>query len=206
MAGETYMGNIINFYGRQKKVMDMCKILRKIHNKTADQLLKEYGVYNTLPIDLEKLAIGIGISVLPADFSEIEKKLDKKDILGMVRTDGDNAAIFYKQDTTENRLRFTVAHELAHCCHIDPDNCKTPHIEYRIDENKKDETEKQMDIFAGELLMPLHKIKEVYMSLPVPSAVTMAKLFKVSVSVMEARLNYLKISHFNRKGEPVAYE
>ena len=187
------MGDIISFYNTRKKVVCMCKILKKIHKKTADQLLKTYGVYNTLPIDLEKLAKGIGISVLPADFSEIEKKLGKKDILGMVLTDGDNAAIFYKQDTTENRLRFTVAHELAHCCHIDPNNCKTPHIEYRIDENEKDEIEKQMDIFAGELLMPLHKIKEIYISLPVPSAVTMAKLFKVSVSVMEARLNYFKI-------------
>ena len=93
---------------------------------------------------------------------------------------------------------------MAHCCHLDPSTAE-PHIEYRIDDDKKDELERKMDIFAGELLIPFKKLKEVYMSLEIHSSAVLAKVFNVSVSVMGARLNYLKISHFNSKGMPVTY-
>ncbi|MDU3180521.1 MAG: ImmA/IrrE family metallo-endopeptidase [Lachnospiraceae bacterium] len=194
--------NIIQFTYKRDDIM--CKVLEKIHNKTPEELLKEYGVYDSLPIDLEKLAKAIGISVLPMDFTELEKVLDRKDILGLVLTSGNNAAIFYKKTDSINRIRFTIAHELAHSCFADP-NMKTPHIEYRLDEQDKDEFEKKMDIFAGELLIPFHKLKEEYMKLFLPNSVELAEKFKVSVNVMEARLNHLGISYYSESGEPVFY-
>lgn len=198
-------GNIIQFsFFKKKQVVHMCEILEKIHGKTAEELLKEYGVYDTVPIDLVKLARSIGISVLPMDFTKLEKKLDTKNILGLVLTHGNNAAIFYRRSDSINRIRFTIAHELAHCCFLDP-NTKEPHIEYRIDEEDKDDNEKQMDIFAGKLLIPLNKLKEVYMKLSLPTSSALADAFNVSIKVMEARLNYLEISHYNSKGEPVFY-
>ena len=171
------MGQMIYFDMYRREEGDtMCKVLEKIHNKTAEELLKEYDVYDSLPIDLEKLVL----------------------------TSGNDAAIFYRKTDSVNRKRFTIAHELAHCCHLDPATTE-PHIEYRIDEDKKDEFERKMDIFAGELLIPFKKLKEVYMSLEIPASAVLAKIFNVSVSVMEARLNYLKISHYNNKGIPVTY-
>lgn len=182
----------------------MCKILKRIHGKTAEELLTEYNVYDTLPIDLETLAQNIGISVLPMDFSMLESKLGKKDILGLVLTSGDDAAIFYRKTDSINRIRFTIAHELAHCCYLDP-SMKEPHIEYRLDEASKDEHERDMDIFAGKLLIPLSKLKEAYMNMSLPTSVALAKKFAVSTQVMEARLNYLKISHYDSKGKAILF-
>lgn len=199
------LNKIVYFSKYAKEDGVMCKILKKIHGKTAEELLVEYGVYDTLPIDLEKLAKSIGISVLPMDFSVLEKKLNKKDILGLVLTAGDDAAIFYRNTDSFNRIRFTIAHEIAHCCHLDP-STKEPHIEYRIDEKDKDTYEKDMDIFAGKLLIPLKKLKEVYMSLSLPTSTILAEKFAVSIKVMEARLNYLKISHYDSKGNAVIYD
>lgn len=199
------MNNIIHFNSAKEKDGGiMCKILKKIHGKTAEELLREYNVYDTIPINLEKLVTEIGISVLPMDFTSLEKKLNKTDILGLVLTAGDNAAIFYSKSSSINRRRFTIAHELAHCCYLDP-STKEPHIEYRIDETDKDDFEKRMDIFAGELLIPFKKLKEIYLTLDVPSSKVLSEKFKVSTKVMEARLNYLKISHYNNKGIAVTY-
>lgn len=197
--------NIIQFVNAKDRGDNiMCTILEKIHNKTAEELLKQYDVYDTIPIDLEKLAKKIGISVIPGNFAVLEKKLNKSDILGLVLITGNQAAIVYRDSDSINRKRFTIAHELAHCCHLDPSTTE-PHVEYRIDEIDKDESEKEMDIFAGELLIPLQKLKEVYLSLTIPSSKVLAKKFRVSIKVMEARLNHLKISHFNNEGEAVVY-
>lgn len=197
-------GKIIKLNLQTKEYNIVCEILKKIHGKIAEELLTEYNVYDTLPIDLETLAWNIGISVLPMDFSILESKLGKKDILGLVLTSGDNAAIFYRKIDSLNRIRFTIAHELAHCCYLYP-AMKEPYIEYRLDESNKDAHEKEMDIFAGKLLIPLSKLKEVYMNMSFPTSTALAKKFAVSTQVMEARLNYLKISHYDSKGKAVLW-
>lgn len=198
------MDDNIVLYVHRNKVKYMCKILKKIHGKTPEELLSKYGVYDTLPIDLEKLALNIGISLIPYNFTSMEQMLNKKGILGLILTEGDNAAIYYRMTDTLNRVRFTIAHEIAHCCALDP-NTKEPHVEWRMDDDTKSDFEKEMDIFAGRLLMPLEKLKQVYMSLDRPTSTVLAQKFGVSVPVMEARLNYLGISHYNSKDEPVFY-
>ena len=201
------MGKVIQFnrYIRKEGV-NMCKVLKDIQGKTADEILRTYGQDNSIPVNLNQLLLNIGISALPLDFTELETTIGSKqgDILGLVMSKGDKAAIFYKKDDTLNRQRFTIAHELAHCClHSLVDN--KPHIEFRMNEQEKDSREKEADIFAGKLLIPLNKLKEVYMGLAVPSSVTLASKFAVSINVMEARLNYLKISYFNKDGQAVLY-
>lgn len=198
------MNNNVIKFSTYRKDDKMCKTLEKIHGKTPDELLMEYGVYDTIPIDLESLVKSIGISVLPMNFTKLEKRLKRNDILGLVLTSGNDAAIFYRETDGINRIRFTIAHELAHCCNIDPNN-NEPHIEYRLDEKDKDADEKKMDIFAGELLIPFHKLKEEYMKMSLPNSVDLAKRFQVSVSVMEARLDYLKISYYSENMEPIFY-
>ena len=130
-------------YRRQNKALvlgsdRMCTVLKKIRNKSAIELLEEYGLDKTVPIDIEQLLRAIGISAIGKDFSELEKRLGKPkgSILGMLLSSGNNAAIFYRKDDSYNRRRFTIAHELAHAInHSDNE----PHIEYRMAEKEMEE-------------------------------------------------------------------
>lgn len=182
----------------------MCKVLKNIQGKTAEEILRKYGQDSSVPINLNQLLINIGISALPLDFTELEKEIGSKkgDILGLVMTKGEKAAIFYKKDDTLNRQRFTIAHELAHCC---IDKKEYPHVEFRLNEQEKDESENRADTFAGELLIPLNRLREVYMNLAVPTSIILANKFAVPVNVMEARLNYLKVSYYDKDGKAVVY-
>lgn len=198
------MGKIVQF-GKYKRGVKMCKVLKSIQGKTADEILRTYGENDSIPIDLEKLLLNIGISALPFDFSNIEDKsnINRGDMLGAVVADGDDAVIFYRMDDSLNRQRFTIAHELAHCClHAVTDD--NPHVEFRRSE-KEDEHEQEANIFAGSLLIPLNKLREIYMKLPVPRSTILASKFAVSTNVMEARLNHLKISYFDKDGNAVEY-
>ncbi len=184
----------------------MCTVLKKIRNKSAIELLEEYGLDKTVPIDIEQLLRAIGISAIGKDFSELEKRLDKPkgSILGMLLSSGNNAAIFYRKDDSYNRRRFTIAHELAHAInHSDNE----PHIEYRMAEKEMEENpvEKNANIVAGEILIPLPLLKKEYLKLDIPSSTVLANIFKVSQNVMEARLKYLKIFYVNSEGEFITY-
>ena len=184
----------------------MCTVLKKIRNKSAIELLEEYGLDKTVPIDIEQLLRAIGISAIGKDFSELEKRLDKPkgSILGMLLSSGNNAAIFYRKDDSYNRRRFTIAHELAHAInHSDNE----PHIEYRMAEKEMEEdpVEKKANIVAGEILIPLPLLKKEYLKLDIPSSTVLANIFKVSQNVMEARLKYLKIFYVNSEGEFITY-
>ena len=160
----------------------MCTVLKKIRNKSAIELLEEYGLDKTAPIDIEQLLRAIGISAIGKDFSELEKRLDKPkgSILGMLLSSGNNAAIFYRKDDSYNRRRFTIAHELAHAInHSDNE----PHIEYRMAEKEMEEdpVEKNANIVAGEILIPLPLLKKEYLKLDIPSSTVLANIFKVSL-------------------------
>lgn len=191
---------------RRKRGVNMCKVLKNIQGKTADEILRKYGNDNSIPVDLNKLLTNIGISALPLDFTELEDlmEVEKGRVLGLVMSKGEKAAIFYRKDDSLNRQRFTIAHELAHCC-LSNVQYEKPHVDLRLNDTEKDNDEIAADIFAGKLLIPLTKLKDVYLKLAVPSSITLASKFAVSVNVMEARLNYLKISYFDKDGKAVVY-
>uniref|UniRef100_UPI004055F2D7 ImmA/IrrE family metallo-endopeptidase n=1 Tax=Acetatifactor sp. TaxID=1872090 RepID=UPI004055F2D7 len=201
------MGKMIQFRrDTYKRGVDMCKVIKNIQGKSADEILRAYRKDDSIPIDLEALLLNLGISALPFDFSNIEHNndVDEGDILGAVVANGDDAVILYRMDDSLNRQRFTIAHELAHCClHSVDDNM--PHVEFRWNVEEENEHEREANVFAGALLIPLHKLQEVYMNLPIPRSTILASKFAVSVNVMEARLNYLKISYYNKDGEAVVY-
>lgn len=206
------MGKIIQINNRCKETyrgkrgVNMCKVLKNIQGKTADEILKEYGNDSSIPVDLNKLLANMGISALPLDFTELEEiiEVEKGRVLGLVMSKGEKAAIFYRKEDSLNRQRFTIAHELAHCC-LNNVTYEKPHIDLRLNDKEKDNDEIAADIFAGKLLIPLTKLKDVYLKLAVPSSITLASKFAVSVNVMEARLDYLKISYFNKDGKAVVY-
>lgn len=197
--------NIIKFYCTSEKGgVSMCPPIQRIHGKTSMEILNEYGNMNNVPINLTELLTNIGISALPMDFTDLEKRINKGHILGLVLKDDKNAVIYYSKNDSPNRQRFTIAHELGHICeHLVPDSTDYPYIDFRIEEECQNDNEKKANIFAGELLIPLPKLKEVYLSMTLPTSPALAKRFGTSLNVMEERLNYLNISYYNREGKAV---
>lgn len=201
------MSNVVFYHTMRKRLCCqgdeyMCTILRKIRNKSPYDLLSEYGISQTPPIDISKLLETIGISTIAKDFSEIEQLMeaDSGSILGAAFSNGNNLAIFYKKDESLHRKKFTTAHELAHCC-LDCPNDESSHIEFRLGPcmNLSDEDikkEERANIFAGQLLIPSPPLIVYYEKMIVPSLTELAKIFDVSSSVMSARLDFLKLPYF----------
>jgi Zn-dependent peptidase ImmA (M78 family) len=198
------MGYVINLkkHNNKNEVRYMCPPLDKIKGLSANELLQKFYPSNEYPLDLGVLLKNIGISNKEMDFSDLEE-ITKAPILGLMLSDNTNAAIYFRKGDTLNRQRFTIAHELAHCClHYTHDE-NYRHLELRLADSANNPHETEADIFAGELLIPLSKLKEVYLSLDCPCSAILASKFGVSINVMEARLNYLEISYFNKNMEPV---
>ena len=171
---------------------NMCKILTEIGGLTAYELLEKYSISLSPPIDIKKLVDNIGIRLVRYDFSEAEKagNYPQNSIIGAALSEKDSLNILYATKMTLNRIRFTIAHELAHCC-LHNDNLEINHLELRTDDNS--DRERDANIFAGELLIPYSSLMSIYNQLLKPSLSVLAQIFQVSTSVMKARLNYLEL-------------
>ena len=194
--------NILQFSMYERERSDfMCKILKELQGKSAKALLNEYNILTEPPIDIDILLNNIGISVISVDFSKIESQvgIEKGSILGATVSEGENLSIFYRTDATENRRRFTIAHELAHCC-LHTDHLIDHHIEFRANSKFLSGKEYDANVFAGALLIPEEALKTVYKQLLVPSLDTLSRIFKVSTTVMVARLDYLNMPYLEDSG------
>ena len=183
----------------------MCRKLRELNGLSAEELLKKVGQFGIVPIDIAQICYDLGIHVKMTDFSAIEQKIyeitkEKREILGAVLAKDNDLAILYRNNTV-NRKRFTLAHELAHCClHIEPQ--RKLHLEFRTDGVSSDIKEIEANKFAGELLIPESSLKEVIdFSFDIEESKInfLAQLFVVSENVMKARLKELNISIINRE-------
>ena len=183
---------------KNKDVITMCKPISNIRNMDASQLLSYCGQTDKIPVNLREMLMKLQIACHPLDFSSIssgnENKYDGS--LGALITNGDKAAIFYRKDDQPNghRYRFTIAHELAHCClaHYDVEK-NSIHLALRQDGTTNDPKEIAANIFAGELLIPKDSLVKTIRELLLPSVKILADIFAVSSNVMLARLEYLKI-------------
>lgn len=196
--------SIVSFskFVQKRKCGSMCMVLEKIRNKTPYELLEEYNIPLTPPIDIATLLERIGISSIAKDFSQIEDiaEVERGSILGAAFSSGEDLAIFYKSSDTYHRKKFTIAHELAHCCLHCPENV-SDHVQYRLQpyfQLSKEELqrEKEANIFAGHLLIPADVLLEYYNKMVIPSLTELAKIFDVSTSVMAARLDYLEMAYY----------
>lgn len=188
--------SIFASYTGRKSDNFMCRILKNLQGITAQELIEIYGK-DELPIDMEELAKNIGIQVRPVDFSDIEKAVDLKQgtILGATVADGENVSIYYRKNDCNNRKRFTIAHEIAHCC-LHTDTLIEQHIELRGEGRSTSGREYEANVFAGELLISENKLKEVCDQLLLPSLSALSEIFEVSASVMAARLDYLNMPYY----------
>lgn len=172
--------------------------IKYLKGKTASEILKDTGQENSIPVDLRAILHKLEISAISMDFSEIEEILcdqvkKRGRILGAVMTTHDDAAIFYSNDQelmSNHRYRFTIAHELAHCCLGSDLN----HVEFRHDGSFDEAGEREANIFAGELLIPLPQLERVSKELLLPTITNLAAVFEVSETVMAARIEYLNRS------------
>ena len=189
-----------------KRVENMCDKLKKLAGKSADDILKEVGMDNAIPVNMDELMRRLNIKVYDYDFDTLEKTKDMKklvnslgNIWGMVLTVEQEIVIFLRKGLETNGKRFTIAHELAHCC-LDGDNLGERHFEFRTTIFSADPCNKKeikANTFAGELLMPEKALREYCSEFIVPEVNAIANKFKVSVAVAEARLKHLKITYMN---------
>lgn len=202
--------------------LNMCMGLNKIKEKTAQEILNMTNQTDAVPVNIEKIILTLGINLQETNFEDEyfnnillqnEKYLNRGKILGAVFCDKDELNICYRktdinsevffgnisdEDKTkkiEHRKRFTLAHELAHCC-LHMSKTKSPyHLELRTDKYLDSEEEYLANKFAGELLIPEHSLRKIYEKLEFPSITFLADLFNVSRSVMMARLDVLNLSY-----------
>ncbi|WP_263380933.1 ImmA/IrrE family metallo-endopeptidase [Granulicella paludicola] len=124
---------------------------REIETRVKE-LLDKHAIANS-PVDVQKIATEEGLAVLGQDFSG--------DVSGaLVRYGGGAAAIAFNERQSTSRIRFTIAHELAHYLlgHTDDED----HVDWefsiiRRDSNSSrasDVREIEANMFAANLLMP----------------------------------------------------
>ncbi len=165
----------------------MSKIINNLEELTSSILLSN-DMYK-VPVDVIEIAKANDIKVFMGD-------LDKK-ISGAIRYNRETKKfeILINANDTRERRRFTIAHELGHFfLHKDILESDDVHVDimYRIpnesDEEEK-EREKEVDYFAGALLMNKTLLEKMYNE---NNTITeLAELFDVSVSAMTVRLDIL---------------
>lgn len=184
----------------------MCKKLKELQGKTPIELLQEYNMNDFIPVDVNKLLEKMNIQTYSIDYENIEKSptispfiKEKGKILGTVMLRDDDIVITYRKSDPIHRKRFTVAHELAHCCIGDDFGDKF--IQFRNDLiSRTDEIEIKCNTFAGELLIPEHIIKILHKGVPIFPLEKISKVFDVSQSVMAERLDILRIPYIKMNG------
>ena len=143
------------------------------------------------------------IKDLNIDFSKYDDDNLENRILGAMIADETDLALLYRNSETKNRNRYTLAHELAHCCLAHLEEESMPYIELRHDGSVTDTREIEANIFAGELLIPITELRGVlsmeYLNM-LPKVTDLAKKFAVSTNVMKGRLRHLKIPYIDEYG------
>lgn len=167
---------------------DMCKILDSINGLSPEELLKRYQVEIKPPINLAKLVKSIGILSYPYDFTEAEKKAEVRSggIIGAAISEDDNLVVLYSDKLSDKEARFTIAHELGHCC-LNAEDLKIDHIEFHSS-MQKNEKEEKANVFAENLLMPLDALTYICHRLIAPTVTVLSEIFQVPTSAVKSRL------------------
>ena len=139
-----------------------------------------------VPVDPVSIAKSLGVDVYTAD-------LDMGVAGLLVKRAGQDPAIFLNAADSENRQRFTCAHELGH--YIRRASAADDAWEYvdrrdQLASTGTDEEERYANSFAAQLLMPEHEVRSHAKKMG-PAA--LAYSFGVSLEAMKNRLATLRI-------------
>ena len=144
--------------------------------RAADELLEKVGVEEP-PVPVDQLARACGVLVI--------KRTMPDDLSGLVFEMGDGAVIGVNDGHSENRQRFSTAHELGH-------HLLSHHDRFHIDVTEGDppgydwQTEREANEFAADLLMPRDMVVSEYQN--TPDTHGLARRFKVSELAVGYRL------------------
>ena len=154
-------------------------------NNNLEEFAQEKKIKNDMykiPVDLIGLANILNIEVY-------EQKLESK-ISGAIRYNKENGkyTILLNKNDNDNRRRFTLAHELGHYF-LNKEILESDEIHIDVLYRCSDDKEKEIDYFAGALLMPKELIEIMYKD--TTSISQLSNIFEVSESAMTVRLNIL---------------
>ena len=157
-------------------------------SKTNDKL-EELTSNILLDNDMYKIPIDVISIAKSNDIKVFEASLDKK-ISGAIRYNKatDKFEILINKNDAKVRQRFTIAHEIGHFF-LHKEMLKDDEIHVDILYRMTNEQEKEVDYFAGALLMNKTLLEKAYKD--GNSITQLAELFDVSVSAMTVRLDIL---------------
>lgn len=150
----------------------------------ANALLAHYWAGKSLPVDPIAIAIARGIDVRPFAPG------DAGTASGWFHFDGDMPTIRYNSTESENRQRFTIAHELGHFELAHGSRKRDSAAEFNM--YNFDPIEVEANRFAAELLMPEAAVRH-YVQHGNISISELARTFAVSEVAMKYRLKNLGI-------------
>lgn len=158
----------------------MSKINQKLEDLTS-RILVNNDMYN-IPVDPVKIAKTYDILVY-------EGNLNNK-IAGAIRyyKDKDKFEILVNKNDPKTKQRFTIAEELGYYI-LHEKKLKDDEIHINLIDKQIDEEEKEVEYFAGALLINKTLLENVYNSSS--TILELSELFKVSVSSMTVRLDIL---------------
>ena len=158
----------------------MSKINQKLEDLTA-RILVNNDMYN-IPVDPVKIAKTYDILVY-------EGNLNNK-IAGAIRyyKDEDKFEILVNKNDPKTKQRFTIAEELGYYI-LHEKKLKDDEIHINLIDKQINEEEKEVEYFAGALLINKTLLENVYNSSS--TILELSELFKVSVSSMTVRLDIL---------------
>lgn len=143
-----------------------------------------------IPVDIVSLVLKQGLKISYFNPAQSKSSTLEK-VSGLL--DKKNKTIYINSTDSEERQRFTIAHELAHFMYNH--NEDKYGLNYRDGNKARTSAERQADDFAGELLMPSpvvrKKLKEY--SDAKPTVVEMANLFGVSKDAMRVKLETMGV-------------
>lgn len=177
----------------------MCMKLNELAGKKPLDILNEVGCFS-IPIDLDYILEKLGVIKIASSFEDLEKVLDKKEgsISGLVLFNEIDVGVYYKKDDELAKKRFTIAHELGHCC-LHEDLLKDNYIEMFCEEDKQplSREEKEANEFATQLLIPEAQLRVIHSKLILPSLNKLSEIFEVPKALMNQRLIELKMAYFD---------
>ena len=157
-------------------------------DKIIDHLLAEHSVKEP-PVPVEKMIRAKGVTI---------RKINLKDISGMIVRDNDSILIGVNSTQAETRQRFTLAHEFGHfLLHegkpVHYDKQFRMDLRSSLSSTGTDNEEIEANYFASSLLMPRlfleRDVADRFIDIEDADAVEdLAKRYKVSLQAMNIRL------------------
>lgn len=151
----------------------------------ADEVRRAIWGVDRIPVDpvtiAKKLGIEVYETVLPDTVSG-----------AIIKEKGKDARILVQANDTDNRKRFTVAHEIGHfIANSDSGEDTFEYVDLRDTESSEGNNPKEVfaNKFAAELLMPQDLVKQAFRS--TQSVSLLAAQFGVSAEAMRFRLKNL---------------